>query len=71
MWSVRGMAATDQMTFEESLQGWYVLAGKSRVWTYTLKPAQCKTTKFIEVDVLVNDALMTARADVPASACVP
>ena len=68
---VRGMAAPDQMTFEEALQGWYILAGKTRVWRYPLKPAQCKTTKFIEIELLVNDAMLTARADVPPSACAP
>lgn len=68
---VRGMAAPDRMTFEEALQGWYVLAGKTRVWRYTLKPAQCKTTKFVEVELLVNDTEMKARADMPSSACAP
>jgi fimbrial chaperone protein len=29
---IRGNSAPDQMVFEETIQGWYVLAGKSRTW---------------------------------------
>jgi len=68
---VRGMTAADEMIFEGSLQGWYVLAGKSRSWEYPLKPAQCRTTKVVEIEVFVNDALLTARATVPVGACIP
>jgi fimbrial chaperone protein len=68
---VRGMSGPDQVVFEDSLQGWYVLAGKTRTWTYTFKPAQCRPSKFVEIEVYAHDKVLTSRADVPANACTP
>jgi fimbrial chaperone protein len=68
---IRGMSAPDQVVFEDSLQGWYVLAGKTRTWTYTFKPAQCRPSKFVEIEVYAHDKVLTSRADVPANACTP
>lgn len=66
---IRGMSGPDQVVFEDSLQGWYVLAGKRRTWQYTLKAAQCRPSKFVEIEVYVNDKVLASRADVPAGAC--
>jgi fimbrial chaperone protein len=66
---IRGMSGPDQVVFEDSLQGWYVLAGKRRTWQYTFKPAQCRPAKFVEIEVYVNDKVMTGRADMPAGSC--
>jgi len=68
--SVRGMAAPDTPIFDESLKGWYVLAGKTRTWTYTIQPAQCRQVKFLEVEATAHDKLLTLRVDLPAGACV-
>ena len=68
---VRGLSGPDQVVFEDSLQGWYVLAGKTRTWQYTLKPAQCKSIKAFEVEVYANEKVLTTSADVPAGACSP
>jgi fimbrial chaperone protein len=68
---VRGMSAPDESVFEESLQGWYVLAGKTRTWEYTFKPAQCRPSKFVEIEVYAHDTVLKSRADVPAGACNP
>ena len=68
---VRGMSGPDQPVFEDSIQGWYVLAGKSRIWEYTFKQAQCRTSKFVEIEVYAHDKVLTSRADVPAGACTP
>lgn len=68
---VRGMSGPDQVVFEDSLQGWYVLAGKTRTWKYTFKPAQCRPSKFVEIEVYAHDKVLTSRADVPAGACTP
>ena len=68
---VRGMSAPDQMVFEDSFAGWYVLAGKSRTWNYTLKAAQCRPTKFVEIELYAHDKVLTSRADMPAGACTP
>jgi P pilus assembly chaperone PapD len=67
--SVRGMSAPDAPVFEESLKGWYVLAGKTRTWTYTILPAQCKSVKFLEIEVSAHDKTLTQRFDLPAGAC--
>jgi fimbrial chaperone protein len=69
--SVRGMAAPDAPVFEESLKGWYVLAGKSRSWTHTIQPAQCRLVKFLEVEATAHDRTLSQRVDLPAGACVP
>jgi fimbrial chaperone protein len=66
---VRGMSGPDQPVFEDSLPGWYVLAGKTRTWEYPLKPAQCRQAKFVEVEVYAHDKVLTSRVDVPAGAC--
>lgn len=68
---IRGMAAADEQVFEQSIQGWYVLAGKSRSWTYTLRPTQCGASKFIEVEVFAHDKMMKSKVELPANACNP
>jgi len=68
---IRGMAAPDHIVFEDSLQGWYLLAGKRRTWTYTFKPAQCRPSKYVEIEVYDNDKMLTSRADIPAGTCTP
>ena len=68
--SVRGMAAPDTPVFEEPLKGWYVLAGKTRTWTYTIQAAQCRQVKFLEVEATAHDKVLTQRVDLPAGACV-
>jgi fimbrial chaperone protein len=68
---VRGLSAPDEVVFENSLQGWYVLAGQSRTWTYRLNTAQCRQVKQLEIEVYAHDQMMTSRADVPAGACNP
>ena len=67
--SVRGMAAADSPVFEEALKGWYVLAGKSRTWIYTIQPAQCRLVKFLEIEASAHDKMITQRVDLPAGAC--
>jgi fimbrial chaperone protein len=68
--SVRGMSAPDSPVFEEALKGWYVLAGKTRTWTYTIQPAQCRLVKFLEIEASAHDKVLTQRVDLPAGACV-
>lgn len=68
--SVRGMSAPDAPVFEESLKGWYVLAGKTRTWTYTIQAAQCRQVKFLEVEATAHDKVLNQRVDLPAGACV-
>jgi len=68
--SVRGMAAPDMPVFDESLKGWYVLAGKSRTWTYPIQAAQCRQVKFLEVEATAHDKVLNQRVDLPAGACV-
>jgi fimbrial chaperone protein len=67
--SVRGMAAPDQPVFEEALKGWYVLAGKTRTWTYTIQPTQCRLVKFLEIEASAHDKQLTQRVDLAAAAC--
>jgi fimbrial chaperone protein len=68
--AVRGMAAPDSPVFEEALKGWYVLAGKTRTWTYTMQPAQCRLVKFLEIEATAHDKQLTQRVELPAGACV-
>jgi fimbrial chaperone protein len=68
---IRGMVATDEQSFEQSMQGWYVLAGKSRTWQYTFKPTQCRASKFIEIEAYGHDRVLKNRIDLPAGACNP
>jgi fimbrial chaperone protein len=67
----RGMAAVDEQSFEQSMQGWYVLAGKSRTWEYTFQATQCRASKFIEIEAFGHDRVLKSKIDVPAGACTP
>ena len=66
---IRGMSGPDEMVFEQSIQGWYVLAGKTRTWEYTFRPTQCPASKFIEVEVYAHDKVLKSQANMPAGAC--
>jgi len=66
---IRGMSGPDEVVFEESLQGWYVLAGKTRTWDYTSSASQCRPAKFLEIEVYAHDQVLTSKLDMPANAC--
>lgn len=68
---IRGMVGVDEQSFEQSMQGWYLLAGKTRTWTYTFKPTQCRASKYIEVEAFGHDRVLKSKVDVPAGACNP
>jgi hypothetical protein len=68
---VRGLSGPDQVVFEDSIQGWYVLAGKTRTWQYAMKPAQCRSIKSLEIEIYAQERMLTANTDVPAGACTP
>jgi hypothetical protein len=68
---IRGMSAPDEVAFEDSLRGWYVLAGQTRTWQYDLKAAQCRSVKFVEIEVYADERQLTTKLDVPAAACNP
>src|SRR3954452_1601759 len=68
---VRGLSGPDQVVFEDSIQGWYVLAGKTRTWQYAMKSAQCRNLKSLEIEVYSQERMLTATTAVPAGACVP
>jgi fimbrial chaperone protein len=69
--SVRGMAGPDEVVWEQEAQGWYVLAGKTRQWSYQFRPRECSPVKFVEIEVVAHDRVLTRRAEMPAGACNP
>jgi len=57
--------------FEKDVEGWYVLAGGTRVWEVEIPKDACAKSKAISVAVESADANFSGRLDVPAAGCGP
>lgn len=49
--TVKGSDAKGQETFAEKLNGWYLLAGASRVYSTLIPPEKCTATKQLDITV--------------------
>ena len=56
-------------SFERALTGWYLLPGRSWVFTAPVTAAECRALTSLSVRAQVNGQALTASGGVPASAC--
>ena len=68
---VRGLDAAGAAVFEKKLEGWYVLAGGTRVWKVEMPTGTCAKTKAVSVDVQAVETTFNGRMTMPAAGCGP
>ncbi len=66
--AVDGKGAT---TFEKSVEGWYLLAGGTRVWELDFPKEACAKSKTLTFDVQSEETKFSGRMEVSAAACGP
>lgn len=67
----RGLDAAGAPLFEESVAGWYVLAGGRRQFELKLPAAACGRTRSFVVEAELPFALLTERIETATGACSP
>jgi len=68
---IKGVDAAGKATFEKNLEGWYLLAGGTRVWNVDFPSAACAKTKSVTFDVQSEETKFSGRMEVAAAACGP
>jgi fimbrial chaperone protein len=68
---VKAVNAAGAVSFEKKIDGWYVLAGGTRVWEVEIPKDACGKSKSLTVDVQTEEAKFSGRMDVPAAGCGP
>ena len=58
-------------TFEKSVEGWYLLAGGTRVWELDFPKDVCAKSKSLTFDVESEETKFSGRMEVAAAACGP
>jgi P pilus assembly chaperone PapD len=66
---IRGTASGGGAKFEHLLNGWYVLAGGTRVFEQPITASECAGAQSIAVTVELQGATLTKDVLVPAGAC--
>jgi len=67
----RALDAAGATLFEKKLDGWYVLAGGTRVWEVEIPKDACAKTKSFSVEVQAAETKFNGRLDKPAVGCGP
>jgi fimbrial chaperone protein len=58
-------------TFDKSVEGWYLLAGGTRVWELDFPKDVCAKSKSVTFDVQSEETKFSGRTEVAAAACGP
>jgi P pilus assembly chaperone PapD len=66
---MRGATTSGEGKFEHSLNGWYVLAGGTRVFEQPIQASECSGAQTIAVTVQLQGGTLTKDVPVPAGAC--
>lgn len=69
--SVKATDAAGASTFENTPEGWYVLAGGTRVWQLDIPKDACAKSKKLTVEVQTTEGRFAGKMDVQASGCGP
>ena len=67
----KALDASGNTSFEKKLDGWYVLAGGTRVWEVVLPKDICAKSKALSVEVRSAEINFNGRLDMPAAGCGP
>lgn len=68
---LKAVNAGGAVSFEKKIEGWYVLAGGTRVWEVEIPKEACSKSKSLTIDVQADEAKFSGRMDVPAAGCGP
>jgi len=68
---VTGYGATGDTVLEGKLEGWYVLAGGTRLHDLELPADKCPLLKTVAIEVQIPQAAFTERVDLPTVSCRP
>ena len=68
---VRALDAAGATTFEKDIEGWYLLAGGTRVWEVEIPKDACAKSKALTVGVESAEVKFNGRMEVPAVGCGP
>jgi fimbrial chaperone protein len=68
---LKAVNAAGAVSFEKKIEGWYVLAGGTRVWEVDIPKDACRKSKSLTVDVQADEAKFSGRMDVPVAGCGP
>jgi len=66
---MQGTASGGDVKFDRSLNGWYVLAGGTRVFEQPIKASECAGAQNIAVTVALQGGTLKKELPVPAGAC--
>jgi fimbrial chaperone protein len=68
---VKAVSAAGATTFEKSVEGWYLLAGGTRVWELDFPKDACAKSKALTIEVQSEDTKLSGHMDLAATACGP
>jgi len=68
---VKALDGAGTNTFEKNVEGWYVLAGGTRVWEIEIPKDACAKSKSLTVEVHSAEVDMSGHMDVAAAGCAP
>jgi len=68
---VKALDSASGPAFEKDVEGWYVLAGGTRVWQVEIPKDACKRSKKLSVEVQTSEGKFDGKLDVPPSGCSP
>jgi len=68
---VTGYGAAGETVLEGKLEGWYVLAGGTRLHDLELPADKCPLLRTIAIEVQTPQAAFTERVDLPTAGCRP
>lgn len=68
---VKALNTAGASTFEKNLEGWYVLAGGTRVWEVEMPKDACAKSKTLSVEVQSAEVNFSGHMDVSAAGCAP
>jgi fimbrial chaperone protein len=66
---MHGATTSGEAKFDRSLNGWYVLAGGTRVFEQPIQPSECAGAQTVAVTVEIQGGTLKKDVPVPAGAC--
>jgi fimbrial chaperone protein len=68
---VKAVDAAGAGTFDKSPEGWYVLAGGTRIWQLDIPKDACAKSKKLTVEIQTTEGKFDGKLDVQPAGCGP
>ena len=68
---VRAFGAAKNIVFDRQLEGWYILAGGSRLYDLPLTDAECRLLQSLAVEVRIGSSTLSDEIQTDPAACTP